>query len=75
MKTRRRLALAALVPLVFLAACGSDDDTASTDTAPADTATADTQQPTRRRTTRRHRPIRQQRAPPRRIQWRGMAVP
>ena len=42
MKTRRRLALAALVPLVFLAACGSDDDTASTDTAPADTATADT---------------------------------
>ena len=42
MRTNRRILAIATAMVVVLAACGSDDDTASTDTASTDTAAADT---------------------------------
>ena len=42
MRTNRRILAIATAMVVVLAACGSDDDTASTDTAATDTAATDT---------------------------------
>jgi len=42
MRTNRRILAIATAMVVVLAACGSDDDTASTDTAATDTAATGT---------------------------------
>ncbi len=46
MRTRRRIALAALVPLIFVAAaCGSDDDSSTPTAAPSESSASDSSTP------------------------------